>query len=328
MASARLFRGSFAGTAIARLSPPTRLAMSYSTTGSTFKSFLVSPQQLAEVLRKKGIAGSSSTGGIVPLCAAWFLPNDPQKRTGGQVFKERRIPGARFFDLDAVCDHDSNYPHMLPTAEAFAEAMSDLGIKREDEVVVYDTHELGIFSAPRVAWTLKVFGHPSVHILNNFRLWVDQGHPVETGTPPTGANYAKSNYKVPTFNPDMVVNFREMKDLVKETQQGGKDATQVIDARSNGRFNGTEPEPRPGMPNGHMPGSINVPLPEILDSNTKAFLSPEQLKEVFLGKGIDSTKPIICSCGTGVTAAALDTALQVAKLGDGFDRRVYDGSWT
>ena len=93
------------------------------------------------------------------------------------VFKAKRIPSARFFDLDAVKDHESPYPHMLPTAEVFAKSMQDLGIRKDDTLVVYDTQELGIFSAPRVGWTLKVFGHPEVHVLNNFRLWVQQGYP-------------------------------------------------------------------------------------------------------------------------------------------------------
>ena len=116
---------------------------------------------------------------VIPLCAAWFLPNDG--RSGIQSFREQRIPKARFFDLDKVIDKHSPYPHMLPDAKGFAAAMSELGIRKEDIVVVYDTKELGIFSAPRVGWTLRVFGHERVHVLNNYRLWLQQGLPTESG---------------------------------------------------------------------------------------------------------------------------------------------------
>ena len=144
--------------------------MRYSSTGGRLGSYIVTPKELSEALQKNVTSKLSTSPRVIPLCGAWFLPNDPEGRTGRKVFEQRRIPSARFFDLDAVKDHDSPYPHMLPTAEVFAEAMGELGIKRDDTLVVYDTHELGLFSAPRVAWTLRVFGHPQVHILNNFRV--------------------------------------------------------------------------------------------------------------------------------------------------------------
>ncbi|MCJ1286002.1 hypothetical protein MMC26_005344 [Xylographa opegraphella] len=270
---------------------------------------------------------SPSTSRIVPLCAAWFLPNDPQGRTGRKVFAQTRIPGARFFDIDGVKDEESPYPHMLPTAERFAQAMSELGLKRDDDLMVYDTHELGIFSAPRVAWMLQVFGHPKIHILNNFRLWVEQGYPTTTGEPLSNVQVSTS-YPVPTFDVDRVITFRGVRDIVKEQGGKGSEGVQIIDARSAGRFSGSEPEPRPGLSSGHMPGSINLPLPEILDPKTKAFLPKEELKKVFQRKGLEPERPIVTTCGTGVMAAALDTALQEAQFGAGVDRRVYDGSWT
>ncbi|MCJ1292416.1 hypothetical protein MMC34_003966 [Xylographa carneopallida] len=270
---------------------------------------------------------SPSTSRIVPLCAAWFLPNDPQARTGRKVFAQQRIPGARFLDIDAVKDGDSPYPHMLPTAERFAQAMSELGLKRDDNLIVYDTYELGIFSAPRVAWMLQVFGHPKFHILNNFRLWVDQGYPTDTGEPLSDTQES-TNYPVPTFDADRVIAFRGVRDIVKEQGRKGSEGVQIIDARSAGRFSGSEPEPRPGLSSGHMPGSINLPLQEILDAKTKAFLPQEELQKVFQRKGLDPDKPIVTTCGTGVMAAALDTALQAAQFGARVDRRVYDGSWT
>jgi thiosulfate/3-mercaptopyruvate sulfurtransferase len=215
---------------------------------------------------------------------------------------------------------------MLPTAEVFAEAMSDLGIKRDDQLVVYDTHELGIFSAPRVAWTLRVFGHPHVHVLNNFRIWVDEGYPTEEGKPTEQTE--KSQYPEPGYNADSVICYREIKSLAMDHGKEASDNVQIIDARGPGRFKGTEPEPRPGLSSGHIPGSYNLPLPEILDPKTKALLPAEELRKVFEGKKLDPSAPIITSCGTGVMAAALEAALSEADFGHSNDRRVYDGSWT
>ena len=300
--------------------------MRYSSTDGPLNSYLVTPEQLSQALSRNAPTKISTSPRIIPLCASWFLPNDPKGRTGRQVFEEKRIPTSRFFDLDAVKDNASPYPHMLPTAETFAEAMSELGINRDDQLVVYDSHELGIFSAPRVAWTLRVFGHPQVHILNNFRIWVDQGFPTESGK--DTSLISKSEYPVPTFNPEPVVNFREVKAIVKDHGKEGSDNIQIIDARSAGRFTGTEPEPRAGLSSGHMPGSINLPLPEILDPQTKAFLPRDQLRKAFERRGLDPELPVISSCGTGVMAAALDAALAEAEFGQEKDRRVYDGSWT
>ena len=301
--------------------------MRQSSSSTSLDSYVVTPKQLSEALAKNVPTKISTSPRIIPLCAAWFLPNDPEGRTGRKVFAERRIPTARFFDLDAVKDPDSPYPHMLPTAEGFAQAMSDLGIRRDDELVVYDTYELGIFSAPRVGWTLRVFGHPGVHVLNNFRLWVDEGYPTDSSEVVPGKD-GKSKYPVPTYHTDMVVNFREMKEIARDHGKEGSEGIQVLDVRSPGRFSGSEPEPRPGLPSGHMPGSINVPLDQILDPKNKTLLPSDQLRELFKGKGIDPAKAIISTCGTGVTAAALDTALLEADFGAAQERRVYDGSWT
>ena len=286
---------------------------------STLVSYMVTPQQLSNAIDKNPR--------IVPVCASWFLPNDPQKRTGQQVFREQRIPGARFFDLDDVKDHDSLYPHMLPTAEDFAKAMEKIGIKREDEIVVYDSKELGIFSAPRVGWTFRVFGHPTVHVLNNFRLWVEQGYPTESGKIETAQGKAGS-YPIPSVDPERVVKFAEVKDIAKHYGDEDADGIQILDARSKDRWAGSAPEPRPGLPSGHIPGSLSVPLPDLLDQKTGALLSGAELRKVFESKGINTKKPIISSCGTGVTAAVIDAALAEANYGPADDRRLYDGSWT
>ncbi|KAI9836710.1 MAG: hypothetical protein M1837_003279 [Sclerophora amabilis] len=288
-------------------------------------SYFVSPEELAGALGKTPRTKISTSPRTIPLCASWFLPNDPQQRTGLSVYKKQRIPSARFFDLDGIKDHDSPYPHMLPTAEQFADAMRQLGINVEDEIVVYDSAELGIFSAPRVGWTLKVFGHHKVHILNNFKLWVEQGYPTESGD---AEEAQPSQYQVPMFDASKVAGFAEIREIASDYGKEGAEGVQILDARPRGRWAGIDPEPRPGLSSGHIPGSYSVPVSDLLDSTSKAFLPKEKLQKVFLDKGIDPEKPIISSCGTGVTAAVIDAALSEAEFGDDSQRRLYDGSWT
>lgn len=288
----------------------------------TLDSYLVTPADLHDALQKNVHSKLSTAPRVIPLCASWFLPNDG--RDGRQTFIEQRIPHARFFDLDAVKDSHSPYPHMLPSAAEFASAMRHLGIRREDSVVVYDTKELGIFSAPRVGWTLQVFGHPNVHVLNNFRKWVEEGYPTESGEPkePYEVDYAE-----PELDASKVAAFEEVREIARELGKEGAEEVQILDARSLGRWKGVDPEPREGLSSGHIPHSISVPVSELLDPNEKTLLPAAELQAVFKSKGIDPAKPIINSCGTGVTAAVIDAALTEA----GFplqQRRLYDGSWT
>lgn len=295
---------------------------------SSLNSYLVTPKQLSDALAKNVNTKISTAPRVIPLCSSWFLPNDLQGRTGLEVFRQQRVPSARFFDLDAVKDHDSPYPHMLPTAEGFAKAMQDIGIRKDDEIVIYDSKELGIFSAPRVGWTFKVFGHSSVHVLNNFRLWVDQGYPTESGDIDPNINEEKSSYPEPQVDPERVVKFAEVKDIAKDFGKEGAEGIQILDARPKGRWAGTSPEPRPGLSSGHVPGSISVPHSDLLDPKTGALLPGDELRRIFESKGLDPEKAIISSCGTGVTAAVIDIALDEANFGKPEDRRLYDGSWT
>ena len=304
----------------ASLRPTPRIRSGSIMSSRPISSYLVTPKQLNDALTES----SPSSSRIIPLCGAWFMPNDGRKGIG--AFRKNRIPHARFFDLDEVKDPDSPYPHMLPTCEAFAEAMSNIGIRRDDTIVVYDTEELGIFSAPRVGWTLRVFGHPKVHVLNNYRLWVQQGYPIETVEPTTTE---KTKYPEPTFQSQFVVTFTEMKDIAKDNlNKGGVEDVEILDARSKGRWAGTDPEPRPGLCSGHIPGSTSLPFQELLDPETKAFLPKPELEKVFQAHDIDASKTIISTCGTGVTASIIETALAGAEYGDALHRRVYDGSWT
>lgn len=198
-------------------------------------SYLVSPKELQDALKKNPPSPISPDPRVIPLCASWFLPND--ERTGIQTFREQRIPKARFFDLDKVIDKRSPYPHMLPDAKRFAAAMSELGIRKEDVVVVYDTKELGIFSAPRVGWTLKVFGHQNVHILNNFRLWVEEGLPTESGEL---YSVECCPYPIPEFDASKVASFEDVKEVAQDHNKEGAEGIQVLDARPSGRFTGKD----------------------------------------------------------------------------------------
>lgn len=291
---------------------------------STFKTFLVTPEEVNEALKRNAPSKVSTDPKTIPLCGSWFLPNDPHGRTGYEVFKQAHIPKARFFDLDKISDTSSPYPHMLPSPETFQEAMSTLGINRQDTVVVYDTAELGIFSGPRVAWTLKVFGHPAVHLLNNFKIWAQKKYPAEQGEQ---EQFDRTKYPLPELQQDQIVGYEEVRTISIDHNKEGAEEIQILDARPAGRFNGTDPEPRPGLPSGHMPGSHSVPFVELLDPKTKALKPAEELRQIFERKGIDPSKPIISSCGTGVSAAIIDTALIEAGFGDS-KRQLYDGSWT
>lgn len=289
----------------------------------SLSSYLVTPAELSAALKKNSPSKISTAPKTVPVCASWFLPNDG--RNGLDTFREKRVPGARFFDLDKVIDKRSPYPHMLPSASDFAKAMSALGIKRDDTVVVYDSQELGIFSAPRVGWTLKAFGHDSVHVLNNFKLWVEEGYPTESGE---FWDVDTCGYPIPEFEASRVIDFEEVREVAKDYNKEGAEGVQILDARSHGRWTGKDPEPRPGLSSGHIPGSISVPVSDLLDPVKKTILPGDQLWKIFEEKGVDPNKPIINSCGTGVTAAIIDAALSEAGYGEPSNRRLYDGSWT
>lgn len=300
----------------------------------SFSNYIITPDEFMQHYPQGGATSDAeqARGSIKALCAAWFLPNDPQQRTGQSVFEQARIPGARFFDIDKVKDNQSPYPHMLPSATEYSEAMTALGLRRDDTIVVYDTKELGLFSAPRVAWTLRIFGHRSVHILNNFRIYVERGFPLETGPPKALSLEASDNnetkYEMDDNKiPKPVVDFDYMRQFATEQSKQSPSKIVVLDARPKGRFDGQDPEPRPGLSSGHMPGSVSVPFADLLNPDTKALLSAEDLKAIFNAKGVEPGRPIISSCGTGVTAAVVDAALEEAGFPQE-SRLLYDGSWT
>jgi thiosulfate/3-mercaptopyruvate sulfurtransferase len=237
--------------------------------------------------------------------ATWFMPGDP--RSGRGEFEAGHIPGAVFFDIDAVADRTTDLPHMLPTPEAFARMAGALGLRREATVVVYDGQ--GIFSAPRVWWTLRVMGFPDVAVLDGgLKAWRAEGRPLEIG-----ATNPVPTALTPKFVPYLVQNLLEVRD---------GDA-QILDARAADRFRGEAAEPRAGLRSGHMPGARNLPWSSLVTPDG-TLRPPDELAAAFAGSGVALDRPIVTTCGSGVSAAIL--ALALARLGH--DRvPVYDGSW-
>jgi len=241
---------------------------------------------------------------------SWHMPE--LGREAFEEFVEAHVPGAGFFDIDEIADPSTPLPHMLPSARTFAERVGRLGITNADRVVVYDTR--GVVSAARVWWTFRAFGHARVAVLDGgFPKWRAEARPVEPGLPtPRPRRYTA----------------RLHRSLVRDLEQMRANLTrhreQVLDARSSGRFVGAEPEPRPGLRSGHIPGSLSLPY-ERLYAKDGALLGPDDLRRAFEAAGVDLDRPVVTTCGSGITASVL--ALGLSLLGR--DRvAVYDGSWT
>lgn len=261
--------------------------------------WLVSTQWLAE--RMDGV-------GIAIVDGSYFLP--AAKRDPRAEYRAAHIPGAVFFDIDEIADHGSGLPHMLPTPEAFADAVGRLGIGNDTTIVVYDS--VGLFSAPRVWWTLRVFGARDVFILDGgLPQWMAEGRPLAAGEA-----MPRPRPFIAHFNPRAIAALTD----VQQALSAG--STQVVDARPKARFRGEEPEPRPGLRSGHMPGALNVPATELIESGRLADRA--RLAAAFAKAGVDLDRPVITSCGSGVTAAILWLALDA--LGKE-PSALYDGSW-
>jgi len=247
---------------------------------------------------------------VVILDGSFKLPGATP--TAPEEYAQAHIPGAHFFDIDAIADHSVPLPHMLPSSEDFAREMGRMGIGNDTLVIVYDRP--GLMSAGRVWWTLRVFGHDNVAVLDGgLRKWQAEGRPVTSEVPA-----ARSARFVPQFRPELVRSRAQMMANLDSR------AEQVIDARPAARFSAAEPEARPGLRSGHMPGSLNLPFSAMTDPGTGQVLPPAALRAAFEGAGLDLTRPITASCGSGVTAAALAFGLSLL----GHDHvAVYDGAW-
>ncbi|MCV2864132.1 3-mercaptopyruvate sulfurtransferase [Defluviimonas sp. WL0075] len=243
------------------------------------------------------------------LDASWYLPEagrDPKAE-----YRTAHIPGARFFDVDEITDQRSSLPHMAPPPEKFISRMRAMGVGDGHQVVVYDG--AGLFSAARVWWTFRLMGKTDVAVLDGgFPKWQAEGRPVED---------------MPPILRDRHITVSRQAHMIKDVTQVAAAAKlgdyEIIDARSAERFRGEAPEPRPGLRSGHIPNSKNVPYSRLLNAD-KTMKSPIELRGIFEEAGVDLRKPAITSCGSGVTAAILDLAME--RIGKN-DHALYDGSW-
>lgn len=265
------------------------------------------------------------------LDASWYMPEE--KRDPWQEYQVAHIPGGLFFDIDGIVDRTTDLPHMLPSKEAFAAAVSALGIRNQDRVIIYDGK--GFFSAPRVWWMFRVFGHNKVWVLDGgLPQWRASGFDLGSNSNDDVILKSKAaNTAVETvYNGQMAnrITFQaELQPqlywtLEKVAHNIAARTHQQVDARSKGRFDGAAPEPRKGVRSGHIPGTICVPFPEMFD-NAQRLLPADELREKFQQAGISIDRPIAVSCGSGVTACIL--ALGLHRIGK-HDIPVYDGSWT
>lgn len=243
------------------------------------------------------------------LDASWYLPD--MARDAKAEYNEAHIPGARFFDIEEISDKRSGLPHMAPTPEMFISRMRAMGVGDGHQVVIYDG--AGLFSAARVWWTFRLMGKQDVAVLDGgFPKWRSEGRPIED---------------MPPIVRDRHMTVQRQAHLIKDVTQVAAAAKlgdySIVDARSPGRFLGQEPEPRQGLRSGHIPKAKNVPFKTVLNADS-TMKSPEALAKVFADAGVDMKKPVITSCGSGVTASVLNLALErMGKL----DHSLYDGSW-
>ncbi|HET9903417.1 MAG TPA: 3-mercaptopyruvate sulfurtransferase [Xanthobacteraceae bacterium] len=246
---------------------------------------------------------------VVVVDGSFHLPT--AKRDARSEYLAEHIPGAVFFDIDKIADDSTDLPHMLPGPAQFAEAVGALGIARDSTIVVYDTGSLS--GAARVWWTFRVFGAPDVHVLDGgLPQWKSEGRPIESGA----VHRPKRRFEA-AMNVYAVAN---ADDVTLALNSG---TAQVVDARSAERFRGEAPEPRPGLRRGHMPGARNVPAGSVVNNGHLA--KPEEIARRFAEAGVDLDKPVITTCGSGVTAATLWLALETIGKPP---KALYDGSWS
>ena len=248
---------------------------------------------------------------LVIIDASWHMP--AENRNAHEEYLAEHIPGAIFFDIDEIADTKSGLPHMLPPPEKFSSRMRSMGIGDGSRIVVYDS--TGLFSAARVWWTFRVMGVDDVSVLNGgLPKWKREGLPLESGP----ARSRTARHFTARRNLDLVRDVADIKALLKDR------SAEIVDARAADRFAGKAPEPRPGLRSGRIPGSHNLPFAKLLNKDGTLKAAPE-IERLFEEAGVDLSKPVVASCGSGITASVL--ALGLAEIGH---RRtaVYDGSWS
>ncbi|AEF99529.1 3-mercaptopyruvate sulfurtransferase [Methylomonas methanica] len=247
---------------------------------------------------------------LVILDATFFLPR--QQRHAQQEFARRHIPGAQFFDIDEIADQNSTLPHTLPSAQQFARQVGQFGINNDTRVIVYDNNHF--FAAARVWWMFRVFGHDNVYVLDGgLARWATLSYPVT-------AERKRPEPKLfdAVFQPRLYVDLEQLRAI---HEQGG---AQILDARSADSFNGQRPLHEPGLHPGHIPGSINLPYPNLFSAEDQRLKPTESLRQLLSTTAVDSTRPLVASCGSGVSAALLLLALYQMGIRD---VPLYDGSW-
>lgn len=251
---------------------------------------------------------------VVIMDATWTLP--AQQRDPKTEFWESHLPGAQYVDIDAIADHATSLPHMLPSGEVFEGFGRQFGISHDTHVVIYDSNQF--MASARLWWTFRVFGHDKVSVLNGGKwAWLKAQYPLESG-----AIKSRPLGTFKTQRRDHLVVRRE--DVLRTLEAA---SSQLVDARPKDRFEGSAPEPRPGLRSGHIPGSRSLFFKQLLEEETPTFLSADNLETVFRTAGVntDPQKPIIATCGSGVTAAVI--ALGLFQLGHQ-GVAIYDGSWS
>ncbi len=247
---------------------------------------------------------------LVVFDGSWYIPG--VERDPKAEYLDGHIPGALFFDIDDLCDDKSELPHMLPSTIKFASRMKKMGVGDGMRIVVYDND--GLFSAARVWWTFRAMGHDEVAVLNGgLKKWIAEGRTVDDGPAPPRTE----RHYTPRFNAELVRDLDDMRRLLT------KQDSQIVDARPNGRFIGRDPEPRPGLRQGHIPGSRNVPFNDVLNADG-TLKQRQDLIDLFKAAGVNPQEPVVTTCGSGITAAILSLALAVAGQ---TNAAVYDGSW-
>ena len=242
----------------------------------------------------------------------WHMPGSGLDEI--EIFKEKHIPNAIFVDLEEISDQKSDLPHMMPQENYFSEKISSLGINNTDQLIIYDMY--GMFSAARIWFMFKAFGHKNVSLLNGgLPEWINSNGEISNKI----KKYKQSNYKA-VLNKSLIVNYEDVLDNIKSNKYN------LLDARSPERFLGRDNEPRPGMKSGHIPKSKNLFFNNLINQDSKKFLNKKEIKNIINNLEIDDKKEIICSCGSGVTACILKFAIELIDKDKNI--KIYDGSWS
>lgn len=264
---------------------------------------------MSPLVTTQWLADHLSAPDVRVIDASWYLPD--QKRDAKAEYTEAHIPGAVYFDLDDIADTASPYPHMHPPPEKFAARVRKLGIGDGHRIVVYDG--MGLFSAARAWWMFRVMGHEEVFVLDGgLPKWRAEGRPLDDMPP-----LPQPRHFTPRPNHLILRDANQVLENLKTKRE------QIVDARGPARFNATEPEPRPGVRGGHIPGARNVPYSKLLNPDG-TLRKADALAAAFRDAGIDVAKPIVASCGSGITAAVIALGLKAMNAPDA---AIYDGSW-